>query len=680
MPFSTLRLRPGVNVELTLSQNEAGYSLTQLVRYRNGLAEKLGGWDKFYQFAVGGVPKALHAWQDINENKYLAVGSTTILASISGGALTDVTPQEYLSDFTPNFDTTISSPNVTVDDSNVSTITAFDSVEFNTPISVGGIILSGLYPVALNLGATTYRIIAAANATASVTNGGVVPQFGTTNGSATVLVTFPNHGLSVGGTINLPIETIVGGVSILGTYAALTVPTANTFTIAASTLATSTTSAFMNGGDAQIVYRIALGPVPSGTGYGIGTYGSGGYGTGAAPGQQTGTPITTTDWTLDNFGQTLLACPTGGGIYTWTPGTGLLNAQMIGTAPPKNTGMFMATEIEILVAYGSSAEQDIGVDPNPMLVRWSNQGEIYNFDLFAPAGTSQAGQKQLSTGSRIVGGLAGPLNNLLWTDVGLWIMSYIGPTDVFGFNPVAYGCGLIGQHAAVRLGSNVYWMNDTNFYVLSANGSPQVIPCTVWDAVFQDLNQSHKHKCWAWANSPFNEVWFFYPRESTGATEPDAYAIFHTDGLWYNGTMSRSAGINQSILGMPIAATPDGLIYEHEVSRNADGAAMNAYFETGYFQLAEGEQIMMMDWVLPDAKFGEAGGSQNASLQLSYDVVYYPGDTQRTYGPYTFNSTTRYINMRIRGRLASLRLESNDLDSFWRVGALRMRGQQDGRL
>jgi hypothetical protein len=687
--MSMLKLRPGVNAELTPSQLESGYAVSNLIRFRDGLAEKLGGWRKFYQFAVGGVPKALHAWQDLNDVRYLGVGTTTLLGAIADSVLTDLTPQTYVSDFTPDFDTTNLSPNVTVDDPNVATITDFDSVEFNTPVSVGGIILSGVYPVALNLGATTYRIIAATNATSTVASGGAVPAFTTTNGSATVTVAFTAHGLSVGGTINFPIPTTVGGLVIEGTYTALTVPGANSFTIAAATLATSGATVSMNGGEVQIVYHIAIGPVPAGTGYGIGTYGSGGYGTGSAPGQQTGTPITAIDWSLDNWQQTLLACPDGGGLYQWTPGQGLLNAQLIGTAPPKNTGMFVATEVQIAVLYGSTDDQDIGVDQSQMLVRWSAQGDFTDYRLNLPAGTSQAGQRLLTGGSRIVGAMPAPLMNLIWTDASVWAMQYQGAgSGVFGFNPIAFGCGLVGKHAVCRQGANVYWMSQTNFYVLGG-GAPQVIPCSVWDVVFQDLNtaddpvsgRKYSDKCWAWANTPFNEIWFFFPRASTNATEPDFFVKYNTaQNVWDYGPLDRTAGINQSLLGMPISATPGGLIYEHEVSRNGDGAAINAYFESGLFQLSEGNDIIFIDWILPDMKFGDFGDPQTASLTITFTSYYYTGGTARVYSPITYNVGTKFKSPRIRGRFVKFKIESNDLDSFWRLGGMRFRGAVDGSL
>lgn len=690
MAMAMIRLRPGVNVELSPSLNEAGYSASNLGRFRNGLFEKLGGWDAYYPFAVGGVPRALHAWLDLNETEYLAVGSTgtgTILGAISNSVLTTLTPQTLTSNFNEDFDTTNASPNVVVDDPNIANVTNYDSVEFLTPISVGGLILSGTYPIALSLGTTTYRIVAASNATATVASGGAVPSFTTTNGSQVVTVTLNDHGLSIGGKINFPISTTVGGVTISGTYAAQTVPTANTFTIGVAALATSGTTASMNSGQARIRYHIALGPASTGTGYGIGTYGSGGYGTGTAVTAQTGTPITATDWTLDNWGEILLACNEGGSLYYWQPNTGFQNVRMISgnNAPAYNNGAFVSMQTQMLIAYGSTDDLTlsdlggIGLDQDPLLVVWSAQGD---YSDFATATTSQAGSRRLSTGSKIVGGMSVAQQELLWTDLGLWSMAYLGSLQagVWGFNQIGYGCGLIGKHAAARLGSNVFWMGESNFFVLQGAGV-QPLPCTVWDKVFQDLNTTHKHKCVAWANTPFNEAWFMYPRASTSATEPDAYVKLNVmTGEWDCGVLARSAAIDQSIVGMPIAADPLGVIYEHEVSPDAAGQPINASFTTGLFQISEGWDIQFCDWFLPDFKWTTAQGGTSASIQVTVYSYYYPGESPQVHGPYTVSQSTPYINLRARGRLLALKIESNDIGSFWRIGGCRARLAPDGRL
>ncbi len=681
MPFAMVRLKPGVNVESTPSLSEAALQQSNLIRFRAGLPEKLGGWDKFFNFAVGGVPKALHAWQDLNEQDYLGVGSTTVLGAIANNTLVNITPQQKTTNFAPNFSTTISTPNVVVVDSNVTTITSFDSVEFKTPISVGGLILSGAYPIDLFLGAGQYRIIAAANATSSVANGGAVPVFDTTSGSATVTVTLNNHGLLAGGSITFPITTSVGGITILGTYQAVTITSGNIFTIAGTNLASSTATVSMNSGQTQLLYYIALGPVATSTGYSVGTYSSGAYSTGSATTAQTGTAITATDWTLDNWGQTFLACPDAGGIYAWTPNAGFQNAQLVATAPIYNAGLFVSMQTQMLICYGSTEDDDIGVDQDPLLIKWSDVGD---YTSFAVSTTSQAGSRRLSTGSKIVGGMSAPQQELIWTDLGLWSMNYLGSLQagVWGFNQIGWSCGLIGKHAAARLGSSIFWMSGSNFFALIGGGAPQVIPCPVWDVVFQDLNTTYQAKSWAWANTPFNEVWFFYPRASTNATEPDAFVKYNTvEGEWDYGPMDRTCGIDQSIVGMPIAATSGGIIYEHEVSADADGQAINAWFMTGLYQLSDGEEMLFVDWGLPDFIW-QLFGSNNPSATLLITIYAYDylSSAPVISGPHTVTSSTPYFNPRVRGRFFALRVESNDIGSFWRLGGCRFRLSRDGRL
>lgn len=753
MPMSMLKLRPGVNVEVTASQLEAGYSVSNLGRFRNGLFEKLGGWLKYYAFAVGGIPKCLHAWLDLNENQYLAVGTTTILGTINDDDLTILTPQTYTSNIAPHISTTVSSTTVTLFDTNISNVTTLDSIEFKTPVAVGGLILSGGYPIDLVLSATSYQITAAnvatstqANATItaitqanpgavttsgahgfstgqliyiygvvgmtqvngvlfSITSTGAntftlgvnttaytayssagtaspaaVPRFTTISGDSFVSVTLQAHGLSTGDTINFPISTSVGGLTILGTYSVTSVTDANTFKIAGVALASSAVTAFMNSGNVELLYYIAIGPVAGSTGYSVGPYSAGGYSTGSTVTPQTGTPITATDWSLDNWGQTLLACPDGGGLYAWTPGQGRQTAQLIAGAPLFNTGMFISMQTQMAIMYGSTDEQNIGLDQDPLLVKWSAQGDYTDFTIST---TTQAGSRRLPQGSKIVGGLSVPNAELLWTDLDLWQMSYLGSlaAGVWGFNKIGANCGLIGKHAAVKQGSNIYWMGISKFWV-TGGAQPQEILCTVWDTVFQDLNTAYQHKCWAWSNSPFAEIWFFYPRASTNAAEPDAFVKFNVrENVWDYGPMGRTCGIDQSLLGMPIAATSGGIIYEHETSFDADGQPINSYFESGWFQISDGLEISFLDWLLPDAIWqNTAGTSTSATLLITLYSAYYPGGTVTTHGPYTVTQSTAYINPRLRGRLAKYRIESNDLGSFWRLGGHRSRIAADGRL
>lgn len=753
MSFITVRLLSGVNVEQTPVLNQAGISLSNLIRFKDKLAQKLGGWDRFYSFTVGGIPKALHAWLDLNDDARLAVGTTTKLVTILDGTATDVTPQTKTTDPAMNFATTSASAVVTITDANINTVTTYDSIFLNTPVAVGGLILAGLYPIDSVAGATSYRITAAAQATStqanatitaitqanpgSVTTSGshgfstgqliyiygvagmtqvngtlytvtstgattftigvntsaysaytsggtaspsAVPVFTTASGSPSVSVTLEAHGLAVDEKVQFPISTTVGGVTIEGEYTVVSITSANIFVITAATTATSTATGSMNSGAAQIVYYITLGPAAAGAGYSIGTYSSGGYSTGTTVSVQTGTPITVTNWCLDNWGEILLACPKGGAIYYWQPGTGFTTGRLVSTGPIFNTGMFVSMQVQMAIAYGSTEVHEIGEDQDPLLVKWSAQGDFTDWEIST---TSQAGSRRLPTGSKIVAGMSVPGQELLWTDLDLWSMTYLGSlaAGVWGFTKIGSNCGLIGNHAAVRQGSNIYWMSASNFWA-TGSGQPQVIPCSVWDVVFQDLNTTYQDKCWAWSNTPFNEVWFFFPRASTSATEPDSFVKLNTlTGEWDypEQGFDRTAGIDQSILGMPLSATSGSVIYEHEVSTNADGAPINAYFESGWFEISEGQDITFADWMIPDMRWGSFSGAQTATVLITLYSVMYPGDTPRAYGPFSVTQATQYKNMRLRGRFAKIRVESNDLGSFWRVGGIKLRVAQDGR-
>jgi len=750
MPMSMLRLKPGANVEVTATQLEAGYAQTQFGRFRAGLFEKLGGWARYYQFAVGGVPKTINAWLDLNNNKYLGVGSTTLLGTITNSVLTNITPQALTSDFAPDFATTNGSPIVTITDPNIANVTTFDGVEFETPVTIGGIVLSGAYPITLVLGSTNYQITASNNATetrqnfvisgatkanpcvvtatghdfangdlvyitgvvgmtqlngnlytvagmaantfqlsgidstgyTTYTSGGVarigqVPYFTTTSGSAIVTVTLQNHGLLVGYSINLPISTTVGGVTLVGTFDVVTVSSTSQLTIVGPSQASSSTSAFMNSGNAEIIYRIAIGPQAASTGYSIGTYSSGSYSTGSSPGSQTGTPITATGWSLDNWGQVLLAVPDGGGLYAWQPTAGFQNAQFISGAPISNAGMFISQATQMVIMYGSASSEDIGYAQDPLLVQWSAQGD---YTSWAVSSTSQAGSRRLPNGSKCISGLSVPTQELIWTDLDLWGMSYLGFPDTWGFTKIGSNCGAIAKHAVAKQGSTIYWMGQTSFFVFGG-GAPAVLNCNVWDTVFQNLNTTYQNTCWAWSNTAFNEIWFFFPRQTTGATTPDYFVKYNTlTGLWDNGApLDRTCGIDVSLLGMPISATSGGIVYQHEISPDADGQAINASFTTGFFELSEGQDLTFVDWFLPDAKYTMVDTTQAASLQITYYAQDYQNGPVRTVGPLSFSSTTQYLNPRIRGRYLSFKLESNDVGSFWRTGGCHFRSAPDGR-
>ena len=695
MAHQSLKLIPGVDVNKTPALNEAAISQSQLVRFipdrtLGGLIQKLGGWTKFFASTISSTVRCLWAWEDTNSNSYLAVGAEgTVtggaLSVISSGGLSDITPKKTTVNIAVNVSTTINSNAVVITDTGRN-ISSYDVVDIQTQISVGGLVLFGQYQC-YNPGgaANTYTIYAtdvlggAALATSTVSNGGAVAQFATTSGSANVSVTLNNHGYLAGDTFPVLVATTVGGITFYGNYIVNSITSSNIFVIAGSTTASATTTGFENGGQAHYVYFKGIGPLPAGTGYGIGGYGRGGYGSGVAPTLTGGTPITAVDWTLDNWGQILISCPLNGPIYTWPPNAGEPNANVIPQAPTVNDGVFVAMPQRQIIAWGSTTN---GIK-DPLLIRWC---DVENYNQWTALITNQAGSYRIPKGSRIVECIQAGQQGLIWTDLGIWAMQYVGSPYVYQFNELGTGCGLIGRKAATSINGITYWMGQSQFFRLSGNGV-EPIRCPIWDVVFQDLDTANLDRIRVAANSRFGEISWYFPTKGNSG-ENNGYIkynfVLEQWDYGFNSTanpyVSRTAWINESVLGPPIGAALNRYIYQHETSTDADGVAMDSYFQTGYFVLSDADVKMFIDQVWPDMKWGYYGGAQSANILLTFYVTDYAGQTPLVYGPYTLTQATTYITPRFRGRLVSIRVESNDIGSFWRLGNFRYRIQADGRF
>ncbi len=773
MPHANLKLIPGVDQNRTEALNEAAIWESNLIRFvpdrqGQGLPQKLGGWTKFISTAPwNSTVTALHAWSDISSNRHLAIGTdSSIWQSTGASTPNSISPQYYTTDLPVSITTVTGSADVVVTDVG-SNISSYDSVYFMTPISVNGIILSGLYSCKRNpAGSASSYILSAANiigvptpATASGT-GGAVPTFtsSTTPSSPTVIVTLADHGYSVGSTFSVQVKTIVGTVEIYGDYIVTSVLSTSTFTIAASAAPASAVTVAMNGGDARVIYYIGQQALPP-TGYGAGGYGYFGYGNNVDPaastGRQysgttvstvgvtttvtitgnyveipvgttvldtavtpniftvtastaginstfsfTGTPTGTTfnvfqwgfvmpgadnastfdpDWSLDNWGEYLIASPHMGEIFFWQPAQNDGHLTIIPNAPLINEGFFVAMPERQIVAYGSTFTgfQD------PMLIRWCDLG---NFTNWIGTVVNQAGSYRIPKGSKIVGGIQGPQQGLLWTDLGLWSMQYVNLPLVYSFNEIASGCGLIGRKASGTMGGIVYWMSQSQFFRLSGTGV-EPINCPIWDVIFQDIDPDpeNQQKIRCAPNSRFGEIAWYYPTIGSNGI-PTKYVKYNTLlNQWDYGTLTRTAWIDQSVNGAPIGASGDYFIYQHESDKedgtlyNDGDAPMNSWFQTGYFSVQEGDLKTFLDQVWPDMKWGLYDQSQNASVTITFYTADYPGDTPKTYS-YTITQGTQFVTPRFRARLVSIRIESNDLNSFWRLGNIRYRYQPDGKF
>lgn len=672
MPMGSVTFRPGVNTGLTPSLNEAGISESQLIRFKDGVPQTYGGWETLFGTAIGSTVRDLHPWGGPNDTKFLGIGARTSLTvyNSSAASLTDITPQTNTTNPTPNFSVSSGSNVVTIVDAGSSAST-FNTVYFNTPVAVGDLLLNGAYQINTVTGSSIYTILSSVSASTTIASSGILPIFTTSSGSATVTVTLPNHNFTAtpGLYQQFIATTSVGGLTVQGPYQIASVIDSTSFTIIAPTQATSASTTTMNNGLAQLVYYITLGPQPAGGGFGSGGFGSGGFGSGSATTGAAGTPITATDWTLDNWGNILLACPEDGPVYTWGSDSGFGNAEVVTEAPFFNGGIYISMPQQILVCWRSV--QSSGVQHN-LVVRWCDAGDFTNWTV---SDQTTAGSFTIPTGSVIMGGLQAPKFGVIWTDIDAWVQSYVGGDTVFNHTRIGTGCGLVGKHAAAVIAGEVYWCGRSNLFKLGANGVAP-LPCTVWDYIFQNINTSHLSKVYCAPNSAFNEIMWMFP--SLNVTECDSYVKMNIlSGEWDYGALSRTAWSDISILGNPIGVDAEGVVWQHEEGDATTGAPVPS-FQSGWWSIADGNELAFVDFVIPDFRWGLFTGSDSAQVQITFFSANYPGDTPRVYGPFTVTEATEYITPRIRGRLMSVLVQGAN-SVFWRLGRIRYRYASAGR-
>lgn len=667
MPLNTIKLRPGIVTTATQLLNEGGWSLSNLIRWRTGLPEKIGGWLKLCQTAVTGVARALHAFTDLSGFNYLAIGTNSNLMIFTGGSLSYITPLAATTNPSVSFSTSSGSVSVKIADSSYSPL-AGDYLNIFVPVSVGGLIIQGVYEAQTIVDSTHYTITAASPATGNVTNGGAVPAFTTTNTSAVVNVLLNNHGLAPSSVFTVQVSTTVGGLTLNGDYPVTAVIDANNFHITASATATSGATASENGGNVRIMYFISSGPVSDmvNSGYGGGAYGEGAYGIGAS-----GSTLPARNWSLDNFGQNLVAVPTNGSLYQWVPPTSMGNvATIVPNAPTVNWAMFVSMPAAQVVLLGASV---MGIQ-DPLLVAWCDNGDITDWTATV---TNQAGTYRLSRGSRIVGGIQAQQYGLIWTDLDLWSMQYSNQPFIYSITTVAQNCGLIAQNARVLLAGNAYWTAHSGFYEYGTSVA-QALQCPIFDNIFNNIDYSNVDKSFMAGNSLFNEWAFFFPSASGGTGEIDMYGKYNIlEGLWDYGSLIRTCWIDENAFGTPIGVDGAGFIQQHEIGYDADGEPMTGvYVESGYVDIGDGTIFLFVDWLVPDILMT----GSNPSVTITLYTTNYPGGPQSTFGPFTVNSTTQYITVRCRARQMAIKVESDSLGTFWRVGAIRYRGTKSGRI
>lgn len=385
------------------------------------------------------------------------------------------------------------------------------------------------------------------------------------------------------------------------------------------------------------------------TGYGGGLYGAGTYGT---PRPDTGNYGEATTWSLDTWGEYLVACSTADGkLYEWQLSTGT-PAAVISGAPTSNLGL-LVTQEGFLFALGAGGD--------PRKVQWSGKEDN---TTWAAAATNEAGDIRLQTSGQIMAGVRARGNALILTDTDAHSATYSGPPFVYGFERVGTSCGLVARKAVASTDAGVFWMGQNGFFRFDGQ-TVQEVPCEVHDHVFGSLSSSQISKTWAVSLGQHGEVWWFYA--SGDSTEIDRYvALDYVEGHWSIGELSRTAGVDRGVFRHPIMATTGGALYEHEYGNAYDGASVFA--ESGPISLGNGDQVMKVTQLIPDE------GTQG-DVTATFKTRFYPNDVERSYGPYTMANPT---DVRFTGRQIRMRIDGARL-ADWRAGTMRVHTVAGGR-
>ena len=707
-----INIQPGFNKQVTATGGEGQWIGGDYVRFRYGSPEKIGGWAQLGDVTLTGRTTAMHQFVNSSGVKYSALGTNRILYVYSGGAFHDITPLKSTNTLTSAFTTTQSDATVTItfaSDHNISkydiilldnfsTITNsdFDSDDFDDNVFMVATVPSTttitieMGSVESGSGATTsggirvkhYYSIGPAVEEATAgwglgawggTVAGVVTSTldGALTDASTSIVMDDSGGFPASGTVVIDNERI-----------AYTTNTTGTDTLSGLTRGSDNTTAASHSDGATVKNASEY------TKWGA---------------AQTGDIITAPGlWSLDNFGNKLIATISDGSTFEWNSnatGATDIRATLISGAPTATQFTLVSTPDRHLVCFGTETTISDTTTQDDMYVRWSSQESL---TTWTPTSTNTAGTQRLADGTRIVGAIRGRDVIYIWTDTALFIMKFVGPPFTFSFQQVGTNCGLIGQSAAVEVDGSAYWMSENGFFRYT--GQLQSLPCLVEDYIYDDLADVPRQHIFAGLNNLFGEVTWFYP--GSGATANSRSVTYnYMDSsserpIWTTSSLARSTWADSAIFGKPhgteydSSATSDATVgntdgattyFEHETGTNQIKAgastAIAASIESGDFDLdqkglaGDGEFMMKIRRVIPDFL------TQTGDARVTLNLKNYPTDAQvsSSLGPFETTTSTTKIDTRARARAISLKVDNTSTNQHWKLGTFRLDIQPDGR-
>jgi hypothetical protein len=704
MPLQVLKYNPGVVKDITeyaAGKNGPFWVDSDLVRFKNGYPEKIGGWVKEQinaldtagsitniETTITGIARRMVFWRAVADGEdRLAVGTHNHLYIVENGALYDITP---LRDETNASTTTTEA----LDDSE----TAIDLTSV-TGFKTAGAILIGSEVITYT-GISTLTLTGCTRGADSTTaaahdSGATVTQIlidpiTTADESTTVTITDTGHGAQTSDWVVLSGAAATGGVTAadLNSMAGyqVTVLTANTYTITVPSAATSTVSA--GGGNAVVIKYLVgiagqLGAQSSdpALGWGVGSWGESTWGT-ARNASSSDVSLDNSSWSLSLWGEDLIATVRNGAIYYWDTSAGTNNravlvssvtgAESVPTVARVTTVSFPDRHFIVGGAQAYVAGGSGNVDD--MLVRWSTQED---FTKFAPTATNTAGDQRLQIGTKIVAMVNAREETIISTDEAIYGMTFVGAPFIFSFRLLATDAGAAGLNTMIGIDGNVFWLGKRNFF--QYDGIVKELPCSVQYYVFDRMQTRYIDKVVVGHNKKFKEItWFYVSNDNTAATNPenDSYVTYnYAENAWSVGTMDRTVW-NDSFgaRDVPFAFDPDGYLYDHETGTSANGAAMNSYIEGSPREItSNGEDLYMVDKVVPDASM-----TASTNLYVYMNTRKYPNAPETVKGPFTITSSTQKVSTRAKGRQIALKFQSTGTEDEWTLGDFRVNSREDG--
>ena len=707
-----INIQPGFNKQVTSTGGEGQWVDGDYVRFRYGTPEKIGGWAQLGDITLTGRTTAMHQFINSDGIKYSALGTNRMLYVYSGGAFYDITPLKSTTTLTSAFTTTQNSTTVTItfasnhniskydiillDNFSSATNSNFDSDDFD----------DNTFMVASVPSSTTITITmgSAESGSGASTSGGVRVKhyyqigpaveesaagwgLGAWGGTVAGEITSTLDGALTSGSSSIVLDDVSGfpasGIIIINDERiAYTSNTSGTKTLSGLTRGSDNTTAASHSDAATVTNASDY------TKWGA---------------SQTGDIVTAPGlWSLDNFGNKLIATISDGATFEWNSnasGATSTRATIVSGAPTASQFTLVSTPDRHLVCFGTETTIGTTSTQDDMYIRWSSQESL---TTWTPTSTNTAGTQRLADGTRIVGAIRGRDAIYIWTDTALFIMRFVGPPFTFSFQQVGTNCGLIGQNAAVEVDGSAYWMSDNGFFRYT--GKLESLPCLVEDYVYDDLNTVPKQHVYAGLNNLFGEVTWFYPN-SGAASNSRSVTYNYMDStsdrpVWTTSSLARSTWADSHIFGKPHGteydsdATSDSTVgntdgvttyFEHETGQNqikaGSASAIAANIQTGDFDLdhkgldGDGDFIMKVRRVLPDFL------TQTGDARVTLNLKNYPTDAQASssLGPFTTTTSTTKIDTRARARAISLKIDNTGLTQHWKLGTFRLDIQPDGR-